>query len=72
MKKQEKLLKFVSENYTKDQQREMKKYCSDNFFRNTCDGCKYFQNCNKINSNYDHCIVNGKKVGYFYLSDLEA
>lgn len=70
MNNQKELLKYVAENYTKDQQKEMQIYCEANFFKFTCEDCKFQSDCKKINSNYVHSVVNGKKIGYFYLQDL--
>lgn len=41
MSKQTELLKYVAENYTKDQQREMRDYCKKNLSKNVCIECRH-------------------------------
>lgn len=65
-----KMKRFIKGRFTPFQQKEMKEHCKEFLFKGVCEDCKFFKECKDINKLYPHTVVNGKKVGYFYLSDL--
>jgi len=67
---QKKVKEFIKKTYTKEQQETMKAYCKENVLKITCDVCRFKTECDQVNEHYQHYIINGKKIGTFFLCDI--